>query len=100
MQSNTETEFYNNRINSDVLQYPNYWETSRDINNIISEFNYIEPGTRLKDKHESLIGRVMLKRASGKKLFFYTILVNDINFQIMSDLKSYQSEEEFLKFMI
>ena len=97
MQSNTETEFYNNRINSDVLQYPNYWQTSRDINDIISDFDYIEPGTRLKENHESLIGRVMLKRASGKKLFFYTILVNDINFQIMSDLNSYKSEEEFYK---
>ena len=41
---------------------------------IISEFDPIDPGTRLKDNHESLIGRLMLKRASGKKLFFYTIL--------------------------
>merc|ERR1711871_1704730 len=39
----------------------------------------------------------MLKRSSGKKLYFYTILVNDILFQVMSDLRSFDSEEEFYK---
>ena len=97
MQSTSEIDFYNTRINSDVISYPNYWETSRDIKEIIKEFNEIEPGTRLKDKFESIIGRIMLKRASGKKLYFYTILVNDHNFQIMSDLRSFHSEEEFHK---
>lgn len=97
MQSSTELEFYNSRINSDVLKYPNFWPTTRNINDIVSEFKDIEPGTRLKDKHESIIGRVMLKRASGKKLYFYTLLVNDVNFQIMSDVGSFQSEDEFYR---
>ena len=39
----------------------------------------------------------MLKRSTGKKLFFYTILVNDHNFQVMSDLSTFYSEEEFHK---
>lgn len=91
------TEFYNNRISTDILQYPNYWDVSRDASKIVEDFDSIEPGTRLKDNIESLIGRVMLKRSSGKKLYFYTILVNDIMFQIMSDLKSFESEDEFYK---
>ena len=97
MQSASEIDFYNSRINSDVISYPNYWETTRDIKEIIKDFDDIEPGTRLKDKFESIIGRIMLKRASGKKLYFYTILVNDHNFQIMSDLNSFHDEEEFHK---
>lgn len=97
MQSNTQIEFYNSRINSDVLQYPNYWPTTSSIKEIISKFDHIESGTRLHDNHESIIGRIMLKRASGKKLYFYTILIEDVNFQIMSDLKSFHSEEEFNK---
>ena len=97
MQTTTEAEFYNSRINTDVIQYPNHWDTTRDIKEIIKEFNDIEPGTRVKDKYESIIGRIMLKRASGKKLYFYTILVNDHNFQIMSDLRSFHSEEDFHK---
>ena len=97
MQSTSELDFYNSRINSDVISYPNYWETTRDIKEIIKEFDNIEPGTRLKDKFESIIGRIMLKRASGKKLYFYTILVNDHNFQIMSDLKSFNNEDDFNK---
>lgn len=95
MQSNTELEFYNSRVNSNVMEYPNYWQTTRNISEIIKDFNHIESGTRLKDTNESIIGRLMLKRASGKKLFFYSILVNDTVFQIMSDLKSFDSEEEF-----
>ena len=59
MQSTSETDFYNSRINSDVLTYRNHWETSRDIKDIIKEFSDIEPGTRLKDKHESIIGRII-----------------------------------------
>ena len=73
MQSNTEIEFYNSRLNTDILDYPNYWETTDTIKNIIFKFNHIDEGTRLHDNHESLIGRIMLKRASGKKLYFYTL---------------------------
>ena len=94
-QSLSETEFYNNRIQSDVLQYPNYYEITRDISEIINEFKDIEPGSRLKENVESIMGRVMLRRIAGKKLFFYTILSNNNYFQVMSDLKSYHDEEEF-----
>ena len=101
MQSTAELDFYNNRINSDILQYPNYWEKTRNIQEIINEFNDIEPGTRLHDKIESLIGRIMLKRGAGKNLYFYTIVIseksNDIPFQIMSDVKSYYDKDEFYK---
>jgi lysyl-tRNA synthetase, class II len=97
MQSLTESEYYNSRTSTDILKYPNFWATTKSINNIISEFDHIEPGTRLRDNHESIIGRVMLKRASGKKLYFYTVLTNDINFQIMSDLSSFHSEDEFYR---
>lgn len=97
MQSTQSREFYDNRISTDILQYPNYWNVSKDVSDIIKEFDHIEPGTRLKDNIESIMGRVMLKRSSGKKLHFYTILVNNILFQVMSDLKSFDSEEEFYK---
>lgn len=97
MQSTKSQTFYDNRVSTDILQYPNYWEVSRNVSNIIQDFGDIEPGTRLKENVESLIGRVMLKRSSGKKLHFYTILVNDVLFQVMSDLKSFHSEEEFYK---
>ena len=96
-QNVSKSEFYNNRVQTDILDYPNYWETTKDISKIVEEHGDIEPGTRLKDNVESIMGRIMLKRSSGKKLYFYTILVNDILFQIMSDLRSFESEEEFYK---
>ena len=43
------------------------------------------------------MGRIMLKRSSGKNLYFYTIVSNGSEFQIMSDLKSYSSVDGFNK---
>ena len=97
MQSTSSQNFYDNRTSTDILQYPNYWNVTKNVSKIVEEFGHIEPGTRLKDNIESIMGRIMLKRSSGKKLYFYTILVNDILFQVMSDLRSFDSEEEFYK---
>lgn len=78
-----------------ILNYPHYWPVSRSIHQIIKEFDYIEPGARLTESFESIIGRVILARSSGKNLYFYTLTVDGINFQMMSDIKSYgQGNEE------
>ena len=43
------------------------------------------------------MGRVILSRSSGKNLYFYTLTVDGVNFQVMSDVKSYGegNEENF-----
>jgi lysyl-tRNA synthetase class 2 len=96
--SSIQQAYKESKINSNkelVLAYPHYWATTRSINSIVKEFNNLESDTRLNDCIESIIGRIVLKRSSGKNLHFYTLLVDGINFQIMSDVNSYGSKEEF-----
>ncbi len=96
--TNVDQTSQSNRIEkygNKLLSYPHYWPTSRTISEIINEFKDIEPGTRLTDKIESIMGRVQQVRASGKNLYFYTLIVEGIPFQIMSDVKSYSSPESF-----
>jgi len=78
-----------------LLAYPHYWPISRSINKIVEEFNNLTIDTRLYDKIESVIGRIILKRSAGKNLHFYTLLIDNINFQIMSDVNSYLDKESF-----
>lgn len=77
--------------------YPNYWEITDKIQDIISKYKDIENGARITETNISLIGRILQKRESSKKLVFYTIIIDGIDFQIISDLNSYSNEEEFYK---
>ncbi len=92
-----ETNYDTDRIGKygdKLLQYPHFWPTTRGVNEIVANYDSIEPGTRLTDSVESIMGRVILARASGKNLYFYTIVSNGVNFQVMSDLKSYGEGNE------
>ena len=97
MEMINNTEFNIDRVTKygkKLLQYPHYWPTSRPIQEIINEFDLIEPGSRLIDTNESIMGRVMLIRSAGKNLYFYTVLIDGINFQIMADIKSYGENKQ------
>jgi lysyl-tRNA synthetase class 2 len=94
----TQSTHYERQINDpDILNYPHFWQTSRPIKSIIDEFGSIECETRLYDNIESIMGRILLKRSSGKNLHFYTLSIDGNNFQIMSDVKSYSSADAFYK---
>ena len=80
--------------------YPNYWEITDKIQDIISKYKDIENGARITETNISLIGRVLQKREASKKLVFYTIIIDGIDFQIISDLNSYSNEEDFYKKML
>lgn len=94
----TQEAYKESRIISNkeqLLAYPHYWSTTRSIYSIVEEFNNLESDTRLNDRVESIIGRIMLKRSSGKNLHFYTLVVDGINFQVMSDVNSYGVKDDF-----
>ena len=75
--------------------YPHYYPTTNSIHTIISTYKDIDNGTHLHDKIESVIGRIMLARPSSKKLVFYTLAIDGKNIQIMSNISSYKSEDDF-----
>ena len=92
--------YYQERINMDnkfLKAYPHKFSKSLEFNQFINKYNHINDGQRLMEKEfiESLIGRIVFKRSSRKKLYFYTFHSNGQNLQIMSDLKTYHNNEEF-----
>lgn len=86
-----------NEVINNLLRfsYPHSWAITEKIENIIKKFNDIENGARLTDTNFSLMGRILQKRSSSKKLVFYTISIDGTEFQIISDLNSYQDETSF-----
>lgn len=78
-------------------KYPHYWPITGRIQDIISKYQDIENGARLQDVTYSIMGRILQKRASSKKLVFYTISIDGFDFQVISDVGSYKDENEFYK---
>ena len=77
------------------FDYPYFWKVSHNIDFLIKTYEDINDGARLTDTNISLIGRVLQKRESSKKLIFYTILINGKELQVISDLNSYVNQDEF-----
>lgn len=96
-----QVAYYMERINSTnkfVKSYPHKFTKSLEVEEYIQKYSHLETGEKMdntEDNSESIMGRVTSKRASGKKLFFYTIFSNGHTIQIMSDLNSYHDSEEF-----
>jgi lysyl-tRNA synthetase class 2 len=77
--------------------YPYFWKISHKIEDIILTYKDIDNGARLIETDISLMGRILQKREQSKKLIFYTLTINGNDFQIISDLNSYCSEDAFYK---
>lgn len=97
------TDYYNLRkaqIQSLKIEkidpYPHFYEKNHDIKDIIKKYENIDNGVRLTDIVKT-VGRVLLKRWSGKKLLFYTIESDNEILQVMCDARTYNSLEEFNK---
>jgi len=96
-----QVAYYIERINSTnkfVKSYPHKFTKSIEVEEYIQKYYHLESGDKMdntEDNSESIMGRVTSKRASGKKLFFYTIFSNGYTIQIMSSMNSYHNSEEF-----
>jgi lysyl-tRNA synthetase class 2 len=93
-------EYYKERIQSDnkfVKEYLHKFNKTIEIDEFIQRYNNLNEGDKLdsNDNLQSIMGRVISKRSSGKNLFFYTIISNGLNLQIMSDKRSYENEIDF-----
>ena len=77
--------------------YPHYWPITIKLEDIISKYSHIDNGARLKETSYSIMGRILQKRDASKKLKFYTIIHDGIEIQIISDLGSYNNENDYYK---
>ncbi|CAI9107011.1 OLC1v1006276C1 [Oldenlandia corymbosa var. corymbosa] len=100
------TQYFENRLKALAAQkeagknpYPHKFQTSMTIPEYINKYMGLESGAHLEDVDVSLTGRIMTKRASGKKLFFYDLHGGGAKVQVMTDASKSDLElEEFTAF--
>ncbi|MBA0628578.1 hypothetical protein Godav_023292, partial [Gossypium davidsonii] len=100
------TQFHENRLKFLAAQkaerknpYPHKFFTSMSIVEYIDKYGSLGNGEHIEDATISLAGRIMSKRASSSKLFFYDLHGGGAKVQVMADAsKSGLDEAEFAKF--
>ncbi|THU45396.1 hypothetical protein C4D60_Mb02t17500 [Musa balbisiana] len=69
------------------------------ITECIEQYRVLSDGNHLKDVEVSLAGRIMNKRTSSSKLYFYDLNGGGLKVQVMADARdSYMDEVEFAKY--
>ena len=75
--------------------YPHKFKVTKSLPEFIKTYaTNVKDGETLGDVEERVTGRIMLKRASGSKLFFYDLVQDGVKIQIMSQLQSWSEAEE------
>ncbi|KAL2546265.1 Lysine--tRNA ligase [Forsythia ovata] len=100
------TQYYENRLKALAAQkvagnnpYPHKFAASLTIPDYVKKYESLNSGDHLEDVEERLAGRLMNKRSSSAKLFFYDLHGGGAKVQVMTDArKSNLDEEEFTKF--
>ncbi|GJY61397.1 lysine--tRNA ligase, cytoplasmic [Tanacetum coccineum] len=88
------TQYFSNRINTLAAQktaglnpYPHKFQTTSSIMEYIGKYESLESGEHREGERESLAGRLMSKRESSSKLFFYDLHGPEGKVQVMADLR-------------
>ncbi|KAJ4709295.1 Lysine--tRNA ligase [Melia azedarach] len=100
------TQYFENRLkylaaqkNEGKNPYPHKFFVSMSVIEYIEKYGSLGNGEHLEDVSVSLAGRIMSKRASSSKLFFYDLHGCGAKVQVMADAsKSGMDEVEFSKF--
>ncbi|XP_057543621.1 lysine--tRNA ligase, cytoplasmic-like isoform X2 [Amaranthus tricolor] len=100
------TQYFENRVKSLAAQkaaginpYPHKFFVTLSITEYIEKYGVLNNGDHLEDVQVSLAGRIMSKRASSSKLFFYDLHGGGAKVQVMADARTSELDEaEFSKF--
>ncbi|KAK7290047.1 hypothetical protein RIF29_04174 [Crotalaria pallida] len=100
------TQYHENRLSYLAAQkaegnnpYPHKFFVTLSIEQYVERYGGLSNGEHLEDVSVSLAGRIMHKRASGAKLFFYDLHGGGYRVQVMADAsKSDLNQDEFSKF--
>lgn len=96
---NSEEALYENARVKDLSGrdvYPHAFPITKTFNEYINTFKNCQAGERMRDMRESMAGRVIEKRSSGKKLVFYNVSSNGYILQFLADASEFSgSLEEF-----
>lgn len=80
----------------DVSRYPHTFTRTHTVNQLRTMYGHLEPGQHLEEPVVTTAGRVISKRASGAKLFFYTIQCSGELLQLMTSQKMYENNAHFI----
>ncbi|KAH1090012.1 hypothetical protein J1N35_017269 [Gossypium stocksii] len=100
------TQFLSNRIKSLALlkesgvnPYPHKFDISMSITEFIDKYRSLHVGEHVENTEISLAGRILNKRSSSSKLYFYDLHGNGAKVQVMADARhSNMDENEFCKY--
>ncbi|XP_078176382.1 lysine--tRNA ligase-like [Carex rostrata] len=99
------TQYYENRLKglaalkaTGLNPYPHKFEVGMQIVEYINKFGSLADGERAAEI-VSVAGRIMNKRASSSKLFFYDLYGGGVKIQVMADAKGSEMDEtEFTRY--
>ncbi|CAN8259711.1 unnamed protein product [Cochlearia groenlandica] len=99
------TQYFENRLKYLAAEkskgenpYPHKFSVTMSIPEYIEKYGSLNDGDHVEDDEASLAGRIMSKRSSSTKLFFYDLHGEDFKVQVMADArKSGLDEAEFSK---
>jgi len=99
------TQYYENRIKTldslkaiGVNPYPHKFPVGISVAEYIEKYKSLSDGEKL-DVTECLAGRIMNKRTSSSKLFFYDLYGGGLKVQVMADARTSELDEaEFTKY--
>jgi lysyl-tRNA synthetase, class II len=77
--------------------YPHKFEVTFQLNEFREKFSNLKDNESIEDMILSVAGRIISKRSSSSKLFFFTIKGNGETLQIMSNFNLYENKEEFFE---
>jgi len=99
------TQYYENRLKTldslkaiGVNPYPHKFPVGISVAEYIEKYKSLSDGEKL-DVTECLAGRIMNKRTSSSKLFFYDLYGGGLKVQVMADARTSELDEaEFTKY--
>ncbi|XP_071737120.1 lysine--tRNA ligase, cytoplasmic-like [Rutidosis leptorrhynchoides] len=100
------TQYFENRLKVLAAQketglnpYPHKFQISMSVIEYVEQYGNLNSGDHLEDVQVSLAGRLMSKRSSSSKLYFYDLTGCGAKVQVMADARiSDLDEAEFSKF--
>ncbi|KAJ8445267.1 hypothetical protein Cgig2_024473 [Carnegiea gigantea] len=100
------TQYFENRVKTldaqkgaGINPYPHKFFVSMHITEYVEKYGGLNNGDHLEDVQISLAGRVMSKRSSSSKLFFYDLHGGGAKVQVMADARTSELDEaEFSRF--
>ncbi|XP_078445325.1 lysyl-tRNA synthetase 1 [Wolffia australiana] len=94
------TQYFENRLktlaslkSSGVNPYPHKFDVKISISEYIDKYQSLADGEHLKDVEVKLAGRIMNKRSSSLKLFFYDLYGGGVKVQVMADARDSDLDE-------